>query len=85
MSKTFSRTLAKKKVMSTDGMLIGTIKNVMVDLGTGQVVDLIVRPDESFNTEGYRMDGDKMFVPFEAVKDIKDYIVVDRYLLKKSA
>jgi len=30
------------------------------------------------------MDGDKMFVPFEAVKDIKDYIVVDRYLLKRS-
>jgi sporulation protein YlmC with PRC-barrel domain len=85
MSKTFSRTLARKKVMSTDGMLIGTIKNVMVDLGTGQVVDLIVKPDESFNAEGYRMDGDKMFVPFEAVKDIKDYIVVDRYLLKKSA
>lgn len=85
MSKTFSRTMAKKKVMSTDGVLIGTIKNVMVDLGTGQVVDLIVKPDESFRTEGYRMDGDKMFVPFEAVKDIKDYIVVDRYLLQKSA
>ncbi|MDN7025558.1 PRC-barrel domain containing protein [Methanoculleus sp. FWC-SCC1] len=85
MSKTFSRTMARKRVMSTDGVLIGTIKNVMVDLGTGQVVDLIVKPDESFRTEGYRMDGDKMFVPFEAVKDIKDYIVVDRYLLQKSA
>ncbi|RXE57307.1 photosystem reaction center subunit H [Methanoculleus taiwanensis] len=85
MSKTFCRVLAKKRVMSNDGMLIGTIKNIMVDLGTGQVVDLIVKPDDSFKTDGYRMDGDKMFVPFEAVKDIKDYIVVDRYLLKKSA
>ena len=84
MSKTFSRSLARKKVMSNDGMLIGTIRNVMVDLNTGQVVDLIVKPDDTFRTDGYRMDGDRMFVPFEAVKDIKDYIVVDRYLMKRS-
>jgi len=84
MSKTFCRTLAKKRVMSNDGMLIGTLKNIMVDLNTGQIIDLIVKPDETFRTDGYRMDGDKMLVPFEAVKDIKDYIVVDRYLLKRS-
>ncbi len=84
MSKTFSRILARKKVMSNDGMLIGTVRNVMVDLTTGQVIDLIVKPDDTFRTDGYRMDGDRMFVPFEAVKDIKDYIVVDRYLLKRS-
>ena len=84
MSKTFCRTLARKKVMSNDGMLIGTIKNIMVDLTTGQVVDLIVKPDDTFKTDGYKMDGDKMVVPFEAVKDIKDYIVVDRYLRKRS-
>ncbi|NLN09548.1 MAG: PRC-barrel domain containing protein, partial [Methanoculleus thermophilus] len=54
------------------------------DLNTGQIIDLIVKPDETFRTDGYRMDGDKMLVPFEAVKDIKDYIVVDRYLLKRS-
>ncbi|MFA5612957.1 MAG: PRC-barrel domain-containing protein [Methanoculleus sp.] len=84
MSKTFSRILARKKVMSNDGMLIGSVRNVMVDLTTGQVIDLIVKPDDTFRTDGYRMDGDRMFVPFEAVKDIKDYIVVDRYLLKRS-
>ena len=84
MSKTFCRTLARKKVMSNDGMLIGTIKNITVDLTTGQVIDLIVKPDDTFKTDGYKMDGDKMVVPFEAVKDIKDYIVVDRYLLKRS-
>jgi sporulation protein YlmC with PRC-barrel domain len=69
--------------MSNDGMVIGTLKNIMVDLESGQVIDLIVKPDTTFNVEGYRMDGDRMFVPFEAVKDIKDYIVVDRYLSKK--
>ncbi|MDD3857575.1 MAG: PRC-barrel domain-containing protein [Methanoculleus sp.] len=83
MTKTFCRSLAKKRLMSNDGMLIGTIKNIIVDLNTGQVVDLLVKPDETFKTEGYRTDGDKMLVPFESVKDIKDYVVVDRYLLKR--
>jgi sporulation protein YlmC with PRC-barrel domain len=29
------------------------------------------------------VDGDRLLIPFEAVKDIKDYIVVDRFLSKK--
>lgn len=70
--------------MSNDGVLIGAVKNLMVDLETGQIIDLIIKPDDTFRTDSYRMDGDRMFVPFEAVMDIKDYIVVDRYLLKRS-
>ena len=83
MSKTFCRALARKRVISNDGMLIGIIKNIIVDLNTGQVVDLRVKPDETFKADGYRTDGDKMLVAFEAVKDIKDYVVVDLYLMKK--
>lgn len=84
MVKTLSRRLSRKTVMSNDGIMIGMIKNVMVDLDTGQVVDLIVKPDETFNTTGCEMDGERMLVPFESVKDIRDYVVVDRYLLKKA-
>jgi sporulation protein YlmC with PRC-barrel domain len=83
MSKIFSRGLARKKVMSNDGMIIGQIKNLIVDLDTGEVIDLIVKPDPSFDTSGYRMDGEQMLIAFEAVKDARDYIVVDRYLSKK--
>jgi sporulation protein YlmC with PRC-barrel domain len=83
MKKTYARSLSKKKVMSTDGMVMGTIRNITVDLDTGQVTDLVVRPDEKFDTSGYHLDGDRLYIPFEAVKDIRDYIVVDRYLSKK--
>jgi sporulation protein YlmC with PRC-barrel domain len=83
MSTIFSRGLARKKVMSNDGMIIGQLKNLMVDLDSGEVVDLIVKPDASFDTAGYRMDGENMLIAFEAVKDARDYIVVDRYLSKK--
>ncbi|WP_298665735.1 PRC-barrel domain-containing protein [uncultured Methanofollis sp.] len=83
MSKIFSRGLARKKVMSNDGMIIGQIKNLLIDLDSGEVVDLIIKPDASFDTAGYRMDGENMLIAFEAVKDARDYIVVDRYLSKK--
>lgn len=83
MSTIFSRSLARKKVMSNDGMVIGQLKNFLVDLDTGEVIDLIVKPDPSFDSAGYRMDGDRLLISFEAVKDARDYVVVDRFLSKK--
>ena len=82
MVNTFSRSLSRKRIMSNDGMVIGTLKNILVDLESGQVVDLIVRPDPTFDVTGYRVDGDRLLIPFESVKDIKDYIVVDRFTSK---
>ena len=83
MKLTFSRALSKKKVMSTDGVVIGTIRNIMVDYTSGEVTDLIVKPEPGFDTSNYRTEEDKLFIPFEAVKDIRDYIVVDRYMSKQ--
>lgn len=82
MTKAFARTLRRKKVMSSDGKVIGQLKNIIIDVGSGQVINLIVRPDAGFDTSHYKLDDDCMLIPFEAVKDIKDYIVVDRYMLR---
>jgi len=54
----------------------------MVDFDTGLITDLVLEPDQSFDTTGYTLDGDRMLIPFEAVRDIKDFIVVDRYLAR---
>jgi len=84
MSRVFARSLSRKKIMTNDGKLIGTLKNIRVDFDSGQVQAMIVHPDQSFITEGYTMEDNKLLViPFESVKDIKDYIVVDRYLARK--
>ncbi|MFA5396739.1 MAG: PRC-barrel domain containing protein [Methanomicrobiales archaeon] len=83
MKLTFSRTLSKKKVMSTDGVVIGTIRNLMADFKTGEVTDIVVKPEHGFDATNYKTEDDKLFIPFEAVKDIRDYIVVDRFLSKK--
>ena len=83
MARVLARSLSKKKIVTNEGKVIGILKNLVVDFETGQVVDMIVQPDPSFDTSGYRVEGDRMFVSFESVKDIKDYIIVDRYLSRK--
>lgn len=84
MTRVFARALSRKKIMSNDGKLIGTLKNIRVDFDSGQILEMIVHPDQTFDTSSYNLEDDKLLViPFEAVKDIKDYIVVDRYLARK--
>ena len=83
MARVLARSLSKKKIVTNEGKVIGTLKNLVVDFETGQVVDMIVHPDPSFDTSGYRVEGDRLFITFESVKDVKDYIIVDRYLSRK--
>ena len=84
MTRIFARSLSRKKIMSNDGKLVGTLKNIRVDFDSGQVLDMIIHPDQTFVTDGYTLeDGKLLIVPFESVKDIKDYIVVDRYLARR--
>jgi sporulation protein YlmC with PRC-barrel domain len=80
-SEQFTHNIRRKRVMSTDGKIIGQIKNISFDVATGQLLRLIVRPDPGFDTTGFKIDNESITVPFEAVKDITDFIVVDRYLL----
>lgn len=84
MTRVFARSLSRKKIMTNDGKLIGTLKNLRVDFDSGVVEEMLIHPDQTFSTEGYNLeDNNLLLVPFEAVKDIKDYIVVDRYLARK--
>jgi sporulation protein YlmC with PRC-barrel domain len=83
MARVLARSLSKKKVVTNEGKVIGILKNLIVDYETGMVVDLVIQPDPSFDTSGYRTESDRLFITFESVKDVKDYIIVDRYLSRK--
>ncbi len=78
MSKVFAKRVVNKKVMSTDGSEIGTLSNLVIDARSGTLVDLVVRPDIAFNKQGYKEEGGFLFLPFESVRAIKDYVVVDK-------
>jgi sporulation protein YlmC with PRC-barrel domain len=84
MARVLARSLSKKKIVTNEGKVIGTLKNLIVDLETGQVVDMTIHPDPSYDTTGHRIEGGILFITFEAVKAAdKDNIVVDRYLSRK--
>jgi sporulation protein YlmC with PRC-barrel domain len=81
-SEQFTHSIRKKRVMSTDGKIIGQIKNITFDSATGQLLNIVVRPDQTFDASCYKLDNDAIALPFEAVKDITDFIVIDRYMLR---
>jgi sporulation protein YlmC with PRC-barrel domain len=84
MTRVFARSLSRKKIMSNDGKLIGTLKNIRADFDSGQILEMLIHPDQTFDTSSYEMEDDKILkISFESVKDIKDYIVVDRFLARK--
>ncbi|MDY6966259.1 MAG: PRC-barrel domain-containing protein [Halobacteriota archaeon] len=77
MIKVFTTRLIEKKVMSVEGSNIGTLGNITIDLRTGDLIDMVVKLDIEANKVGFRTEGQSAFMPFESVRAIKDYIVVD--------
>ncbi len=76
-----ARSLAKKTVVLTDGTIVGTLYNITVDFKTGSIVNLIVRPQNEI--PDFRMEEGLYIIPFECVKSLRDYIVVDRRKLRR--
>lgn len=44
----FAKKLAKKVVMSLDGTVIGTVQNLSVELKTGLLINLVVKPENKY-------------------------------------
>ena len=82
MVKVFAKNLSSKQVMATDGTEIGILFNIVMDVKTGDLINLIVKPDMSLDVSRYKADGQYIMLPFESVRAIKDYIVVDKNLAK---
>jgi sporulation protein YlmC with PRC-barrel domain len=77
MDKVFARNLAGKEIVTVEGTVMGLLENIVLDLKTGKLIDLVVKPYSDLYRERYKEDGDYVRIPFYAVCAIKDYIVVD--------
>jgi sporulation protein YlmC with PRC-barrel domain len=73
----FAASLAGKEIVNTNGSVLGDLENVVIDLKTGELVDLVVKPDSEYQSHKFREDGKHVLIPFGAVVAIKDYIVID--------
>jgi sporulation protein YlmC with PRC-barrel domain len=80
----FAKNLSNKQVMSSDGTDLGTLYDLVVDVNTGDILDLMVKPDPDLNVQEFRVENDFLLLPFDSVRAIKDYIVVDRKMARIS-
>jgi len=75
-----ARSLARKTVTLSDGTVVGQLYNITVDLRTGALIDLLVKPAREI--PGLKMEDGLYVIPFESVKAISDYIVIDKRKIK---
>ncbi len=71
-----ARSLVRKIVTLSDGTVIGELYNILVDFKTGTLISLLVKPNKKI--EDFEMQDGLYVIPFEYVRAISDYIVVDR-------
>jgi sporulation protein YlmC with PRC-barrel domain len=77
MTKIYAGNLAGKEIVTVEGTILGNVENMVFDIQTGALVDLIIKPDAQLARQKYREDGKFILIPFGSVKAVKDYIVVD--------
>ncbi len=78
MAKIFAKNLSKKNVVSSDGSVLGVLYNIVMDAPTGDLIDLVVKPDMSNDKSRYKPEGNYILVPFSSVRAVRDFIVVDK-------
>lgn len=81
MTGILAKNLSGMEVMGSDGVEIGELYNVTMDIRTGQLFDIIVEPNDGINPVALDFETDdegRVHVPIENVQAVKDYIVVEQ-------
>ncbi|MEE6209569.1 PRC-barrel domain-containing protein [Salarchaeum sp. III] len=80
MADILAENLSGKAVMGSDGTELGMLYNITMNLKTGELVDLLVEPNEELTTtlDFSRDDRGHYEIPVGRVQAVKDYIVVRR-------
>jgi sporulation protein YlmC with PRC-barrel domain len=85
LAKVFAGSVAGKEIVNIEGAVLGELENLVFDLGSGKIVDLMIKPDSHLPRQKYREDGKFVLIPFGSVVAVKDYIVVDESRAVKKA
>jgi sporulation protein YlmC with PRC-barrel domain len=63
--------------MSADGRKIGWVSNIVVDTKSGEIMHLLVIPDETVDPNEFKIDTqNRIVLPFSKVKSMKDVVVM---------
>ena len=82
-SSVLAKELNHKGVVDTGGSELGVSHNIIADAGTGMLIELMAKPKRKLYTGEFKERDNHIFVPFDAVKGIKDIILVDSKKIRK--
>lgn len=72
MGKVFAGSIADKEIVNVDGRVLGDLENLIYEVMTGRLVDLVVKPNSGLDRSRYREDGKYVLIPYSSVVAIKD-------------
>jgi sporulation protein YlmC with PRC-barrel domain len=81
MANVLAENLSGKAVMGADGTELGMLYNITMDLKSGALGHLLVKPNEQLapTESGFSVnDEGRIEIPVSRVQAVKDYIVVQR-------
>jgi sporulation protein YlmC with PRC-barrel domain len=81
MTKILAKSMFRKAVTGMEGTELGTASNIIIDTRTGELIDLVIKPNSTTNAK-FKMEGNIMYIPFASVRSARDYIVIDTKLAK---
>ncbi|WP_456369082.1 PRC-barrel domain-containing protein [Geoglobus sp.] len=71
-----AREMLNKVVLLSDGTIVGVVHTLTFDFKTGSLVNVVVRPKNE--VEGLKKEDGYYIIPFESVRSVSDYVVIDR-------
>ncbi|UCH88425.1 MAG: PRC-barrel domain-containing protein [Thermoplasmata archaeon] len=75
--KIMATSMVEKQVMSADGRKIGWVSNIVVDTKSGEIMHLLVIPDETVDPQEFKLDTqNRIVLAFSKVKSMKDVVVM---------
>ena len=82
-----AKQLAGKRIITTDGEELGRVVDVYIDEKTGKIESIVFEPnpDSSLAGKAKKEGGGLITLPYAAVLDVKDVMVVDRRQLFATA
>ncbi len=81
MSEILAENLSGKAVMGADGVELGMLYNITMDVKSGELHELVITPNDDVTATdlGLTLDEEnRLRMPVNRVQAVKDYIVVQR-------
>ena len=83
--KKFASDIIKKSVVTTEGEIVGTVNNLVIDTDTGEIRTVLISPKGDLDVTIFPKDPEgRYMVPLTSIKSFKDVFVIDLTSKRKS-